>query len=238
MSLNFNTILKHRRQEIIITIVLFIPAFGLVLLPLGALQGNTFAILGGKVGFSLLVALIVRLMTLILSAFEPSSEETDVNEYREAIKTARERIWIYQTWFPRLDDSASEIEQRNLRNTRILLLSCKPGSAIYSRITGRDITEDEAKTNSATSVKPFIRQGKDSCIRFNYGHHPAWIAVIDSVVFWGVTPIDRDSHAFDFLFHKHPLKSEKGRFWKKQFDLLWENYSHTLKDEKQYNNKL
>lgn len=238
MSLKFKAILRHRETEIIITTVLFILAISLVLLPVGALQGNKLAILGEKLGFSLLVALIVRWLTVILSASEQVSEETNRNEYHESIKTARKRIWIYQTWLPGVDGNASEIVQRNLRDTRILLLSFKKDSPIHARITGRNISEITAKCNSASSVNPFIEKGKASCIKFNYGHHPAWIAVVDSSVFWGVTPINVDSHVVDFLFHKHPVSSDKGRFWKEQFELIWNKYSHTLDEERKYNDRL
>lgn len=238
MSLKFKTILRRHKTETVITSVLFIFAISLVLLPLGPLQGNILIQLGEKLGFSLLVALIVRWLTVILSEAEGASEDSDRNEYHEAIRKARKRIWVYQTWLPWTDGNASEIVQRNVQDTRILLLSFKESSPIYARITGRKISVTIAKCNSANSVNPFIEKGKGACLRFNHGHHPAWIAIIDSWVFWGPTPIDLDSHITEFLFHKHPVSSLKGKFWKDQFELLWDKYSHTLDDEKKYNEQL
>ena len=238
MSLKFKEILRQRKTEIVITTVLFILAISLVLLPVGQLQGNRFVQLGEKLGFSLLVALVVRWLTVILSEVEEMSEETDRNEYYEAIGKARKRIWIYQTWLPWTDGNATEIVQRNVRDTRILLLSFKEPSPIYARITGRNISVTTAKCNSVSSVSPFIDKGRAACVKFNYGHHPAWIAVIDSLVFWGPTPVDIDSHTKEFLFHKHPISSAKGRFWKEQFELLWNKYSHSLDDETKYNEQL
>lgn len=237
MSLKFKRTLRHRKTEIVISIVLFILAISLVLLSLGPLQGYVLIQVGGKLGFSLLVALIVRWLTVILSESE-TSDGSDLNEYHEAIKTAHKRIWIYQTWLPGTDGGASEIVQRNVRDTRILLLLFKESSPIHARITGRNISLLTAKCNSASSVQPFVERGKAAWIKFNYGHHPAWIAVIDSFVFWGPTPIDIYSHAQDFLFHKHPISSTEGKFWKGQFELLWNKYSHTFGDEKKYNEQL
>lgn len=157
MSLKFKRILKHRKTEIVITTVLFILAISLVLLPVGQLQGNILIQLGEKLGFSLLVALIVRWLTVILSESEEVSEETDRNEYYEAIGKARKRIWIYQTWLPGIDGNASEIAKRNVR-PRILLLSFKEPSPIYARITGRNISIKTAKCNSASSVIPFVEK--------------------------------------------------------------------------------
>lgn len=238
MSLKFKRILRHRKTEIVITTGLFFLAIGLVLLPVGQLQGNRLIPLLEKLGFSLLVALIVRWLTVFLSESEEVSEETDRNEYYEAIGKARKRIWIYQTWLPGIDGNASEIAKLKVRDLHILLLSFKEPSPIYARITGRNISITTAKCNSASSVIPFVKKRKSACVKFNYGHHPAWIAVIDSFVFWGPTPIDVDSHTNESLFHKHPLSSAKGKFWKEQFELLWNEYSHTLDDEKKYNEQL
>jgi hypothetical protein len=93
----------------------------------------------------------------------------------------------------------------------------------------------DAKRNSAGSVYPFSKTNQTDCIKFNHAHHPAWIAVIDSFVFWGPTPISEDAYSKDFLFHKHHASSIEGRYWIDQFNLLWNNHSHSLDEEKQYN---
>ena len=77
------------------------------------------------------------------------------------------------------------------------------------------------------------------CIRFNRDHHPGWIAIVDSYVFCGPTPIDTDSHTVEYLFRKYPIDSNEGNFWKKQFELLWSaKHSHNFDDEQKYNEVL
>jgi hypothetical protein len=57
-------------------------------------------------------------------------------------------------------------------------------------------------------------------------------------VFWGPTPVGRDNHSIDFLFHKHPATGPKGRFWIEQFELLWTQYSHDYAAEVVFNEEL
>ena len=94
--------------------------------------------------------------------------------------------------------------------------------------------EDEAKVFARRSVAPVVRENPGRCeIRFCFVHHPAWIAVIDSFVFWGPTPVDADNWANDFLFHRHRCRSDEGGFWEKQFETLWEGkHSHDYDCEK------
>jgi hypothetical protein len=165
-------------------------------------------------------------------------DTNDKAEYYEAIKSARQRIWIYQTWLTGIETDAAEMVYSKAHDIRLLLLSFEKSSPIYSRLRGRRMKVPGAKHNSASSVKPFIESRRTDCVRFNYAHHPGWIAVIDSFVFWGPTPIDRDSHSVEFLFHKHPVASPEGSFWLNQFKLLWEKYSHNLEEERKYNEEL
>lgn len=97
---------------------------------------------------------------------------------------------------------------------------------------------EAAQHNSVSSVKPLILSGQIDCVRFNNGHHPAWIAVVDSFVFWGPTPVDLDSQAIEFLFHKHHVTSPEGVFWVNQFKVMWDSYSHSFDEEKKYNSVL
>ncbi len=175
--------------------------------------------------------------------------------YENAIRKATSKIWICQTWLPGTERDAREIIKREVANTRLLLLSFKVDldstppicSPIYARISGRKLNPADAQLYSARSVKPFFeeqdkysKQGVDvsNIIRFSYGHYPGWIAIIDDFVFCGFTPVDLESHSEDFLFHKYSIDSSEGKFWEKQFELLWKEYSHPFEQEKQYNPKL
>ena len=48
--------------------------------------------------------------------FRSETEDSDDIEYHEAIKSARERIWVSQTWFPGIERDATEIWRRTSRN--------------------------------------------------------------------------------------------------------------------------
>ena len=170
--------------------------------------------------------------------FRADTEHSDAIEYHETIRSAVDRIWICQTWLPGMDLGAAEILQRDLRDLRILLASFKDGSPIFARIAGRKTTTSRAKASVESSVRLFVENGKRESLRFSYGHHPGWIAVVDSWVFWGPTPVGRDNHSIDFLFHKHTATGPKGRFWIEEFELLWNHYSHDYDTEKGYNEEL
>jgi hypothetical protein len=233
MSLKINRLLRQRKTEIIITIALFIFAISLILLS----SPLSFVEVGGKLGFSLLVALIVRWVTVLFSETE-TSVDCDRSDYHEAIKTARQRVWIYQTWLPGIERDGTEIFDAKASDKRLLFLSFKQDSPMSARIKGRGMKLITAQVNSASSVKPFVIKGRTDCVRFNYGHHPAWIAVIDSFVFWGPTPVTKNSHEIEFLFRKHHIASPEGSFWVDQFMEMWDNYSHSFDEEKKYNPEL
>lgn len=237
MSLKIERVLKQRKTEIVITIALSIFAISLIILSLSSLQQSLPIEIGGKLGFSLLVALIVRWLTVLFSEAETSAD-CDTSEYHEAIKTARQRVWVYQTWLPGIERDSTEILYSRASDKRLLLLSFKESSPIYARIKGRGMKTLPAQHNSAASVIPFIKNDQKDCIRFNYGHHPAWISVIDSFVFWGPTPVDLDSQAIEFLFHKHHVASPEGIFWVTQFNVIWDKHSHSFDEEKKYNLEL
>lgn len=170
--------------------------------------------------------------------FRAESEESDDIEYHQAIKAARSRIWISQTWFPGIERDASEIAQTNIPELRLLLTSFKDGSPIYARMASRKLKASRGKANVESSVRVFVENDQKGRLRFCYGHHPGWIAIVDSWVFWGPTPVGRDNHSIDFLFHKHPAGGTKGRFWIEQFELLWDHYSHDYDAEAAFNEEL
>lgn len=229
--------LLRRRIEILLTVVLLVLALSLILLALGPLRSRTVVILGEKLAFAIVVALAVRWLTVLFSDAEESTS-SDARDYHEAIRAATDRIWICQTWLPGIDGDATEILNGKASNVRILLASFKEQSPIYARIAGRQIKVSTAKSNVASSVRPFVLNQRTECIRFNFGHFPGWIAVVDGYVFWGPTPVHVDNHAIDFLFHKHSAKSAEGVFWATQFRLLWDTHSHELTEEQNYNEEL
>lgn len=167
-----------------------------------------------------------------------SIEDCDRSQYSKAIENAHQRVWVYQTWLPAIEIDADQICRSSATDIRLLLLSFKEFSPIYARLQGRRMSVSRAQNNSASSVRAFVNCGKTDCVRFNYGHHPGWIAVVDSLVFWGPTPVNIDSHSVEFLFHKHPASSDKGKFWIGQFEIIWSEHSHTFDEELQYNKEL
>jgi hypothetical protein len=160
------------------------------------------------------------------------------SEYRKAIETACQRVWVYQTWLPGIETDGDQICSSQATDIRLLLLSFKEGSPMYGRLQGRKTKVSTAQSNSASSVRAFARGGRLEQVRFNHGHHPAWIAVADSLVFWGPTPVDIDSHSPGFLFHKHSDNSVEGKFWIQQFEIIWKEHSHTFEEERNYNPEL
>lgn len=105
-------------------------------------------------------------------------------------------------------------------------------------MASRKLKASRGKANVESSVRVFVENGQKATLRFCYGHHPGWIAIVDSWVFWGPTPVGRDNHSIDFLFHKHPAAGTKGRFWIEQFELLWDHYSHDYDAEAAFNEEL
>lgn len=162
MSLKIDRLIRQRKTEIVITIVLFIFAISLVLLSSVSWQGNSLVQLGEKLGFSLLVALVVRWLTVLFSESE-TSVTTDKAEYYEAIKSARQRIWIYQTWLTGIETDATEMVDSKARDIRLLLLSFEKSSPIYARLRGRRMQVLGAKHNSASSARPFIESRRTDC---------------------------------------------------------------------------
>jgi hypothetical protein len=96
--------------------------------------------------------------------------------------------------------------------------------------------------NSSSSFMPFFRKGKVDVVRFNPVHHPGWIAVIDSDVFWGQTPLDADNWNVPQVCHHARATEWRAEYWVSQFLFLWEGkddsgrpWLHGLETELQYN---
>jgi serine/threonine protein kinase len=98
--------------------------------------------------------------------FRPETESSDDLEYHEAIRSARQRIWIHQTWFPGIERDAAEVLQPDVADLRILLASFKEGAPIYARMAGRRIKPGRGKANVESSVRLFIEAGLGDRLRF------------------------------------------------------------------------
>src|SRR5947209_570672 len=146
MSLTLERVLRRRKTEILITIVLFVLAISLIILSLGPLKDFLLIKIGERISFAMLVALAVRWISVCFSEAELIEDSGD-NEYHQAIKEARHRIWICQTWLPGLERDATEILQSKASNIRIMLASFKQESPIFARIAGRRLKLSTAKAN-------------------------------------------------------------------------------------------
>jgi hypothetical protein len=201
---------------------------------------------GEKLATAGIVVVIVRWLQLI---FQETSKKEDIyastlQAYRNAIERATRRIWIYQTWLP-ADSDPKIIAKSAAQDVRIVLASfrCteifdKNSSYIFARIAGREIPIPEAQGKVAGSVRPILDKLNLKAIRFNAGHHPGWIAVIDEEVYWGHTPITETSHQEDAYFNCAKIRDAKGEYWKDQFLDIWINRTHPFDEELKYNPSL
>ncbi len=237
LSVIIDRVLRRRGSELAVSAIL-------VLIMCAALLWSQVLInpfakqLTEKIAFAFLVAVVVRWVTIGFSEFE-LLEQSSRGELHEAIDAASDRIWISQTWLPGTETDAIRIVQSRAPDVRLLLASFKPDSPIFARIAGRGMQVTEAQAFVRRSVAPFVQGSRtEAPIRFCYGHHPGWIAVVDSSVFWGPTPVHVDNWANDFLFHRSTVHTKKGAFWMNQFQIMWSRYSHTYDDEKAYNSAL
>lgn len=230
-------LLRKRRKELLISGVLLVLAVGCLVWSLVNPSWGFGSSFLERVSFALLVAITVRWVTICFDESGGIALSSHV-ELLEAIASARSRVWISQTWLPGTEADAIRIAKSQADSIRLMLASHKPGSPINARIAGRRISVGDAKAFAARSVAPIVAlQDGRWAIRFCFGHHPGWIAVIDSLVFWGPTPVDADNWANDFLFHRFRSRSEEGGFWEKQFETLWKDqHSHDYKVEKEHFN--
>lgn len=172
-----------------------------------------------------------------IAPIRSSLEKTNRKDLLDAIMNAKSRVWISSTWIPGTEEVTKKILNTKAKDIHIILASFKEGSPIFARIKGRKFDIETAKGQVYVTAKPFVEKCKTDCIRFNYGHHPGWIAVVDSAVYWGPTPVDEGNWENDFLFNKHFDATEEGIWWIAQYELLWKE-SHDYSEEKKYNTKL
>ena len=248
---------RKRLVEVVVTLVLLLLCVGLLVWSRNLGADLAWASLPEKVAFAMLVALAVRWLTII---FEAIPETKDIYastgaDIRMAIGGAKERIWILQTWLPGVAGDATLIlGNKKAEDIRLILGSFAEESPIYARIKTRDdlwvggdsmdIVE-AAMHNSAGSALPFEREKKD-CVRFTKYHHPGWIVVVDSEVFWGATPIDKDNWNVPQVCHRAGKNDPRAAFWIDQFMFMWTEkdpltgdcLSHSFDEEKRYNHRL
>lgn len=227
-------ILRKRRNELIVTGVLGIAAIGFLAWAQALGASGFWGTFFEKVFFALLVSIFVRWITVWFAEVE-GFDRTSHTELFDAIRSARTRVWISQTYLPGTELDAERILKSKADSIRLLLASHKTGSPIHARLAGRGMSPDTGKAFARGSVVPFAK-AKDPrvTIRFCFGHHPGWIALVDSFVFAGATPVDRDNWSAEFLFKRVRSGSEEGIFWEKQFELLWSaDNSHAYQDEQQ-----
>jgi hypothetical protein len=232
--------LTRRQKEITVTAILAAIAVMLLLIALASGARISWQTVLQSIAFALFVALSVRWLNIVFEETQPVRDvyATSKAELIVAIQQARSTIWICQTWLPGAGGDATMILDRHAPDTRLLLASFDKESPIWARIKGRaDVDEDLAKSHSAASARQFIIDGRQHEVRFNPIHHPGWIAVLDSEVFWGATPVERDNWTVDLFFHRAPSSDPRAKLWIAQFKLLWEN-SHSVELECQHNTKL
>lgn len=201
-----------------------------------------------------MVAIVVRWTALWFSSVEVKEDiySTDYSELHEAISGARKLIWIHQTWLPGVEHHGQRCVDSEASELRVCLASfqCEVDesketfdvSSVFARVRSRRLKVSSAKTLVANSVKPFCtapaKKGRQIELKFNPNHHPGWIVVADSSVFWGPTPSARDNQTVDFLFERDSIRGAKGGFWLSEFEHLW-SQSHSYEVEKRlYNAEL
>lgn len=248
--------LRRRPVEIAVSVVLLLGCLFL-LLP-GVLDKTVgWGDLGEKLAFAILVALAVRWLGIWFGEIPESQDifESTGNQIRDAIQKATERIWVHQTWLPAVGGDARLILDSKASDIRLVLLSFREESPIFSRVKLRiDLPSgaapgarvEVAKNNSAMSARPFKAVKRKDSVRFTRYHHPGWMAIVDDEVFWGLTPLDADNWSVAEVCYRAKKTQRRAAYMVNQFRLLWEGtdpatgerISHTYEEEMQYNTGL
>lgn len=236
----------HHKNELIVIFILIMVSMSFLFLS-GAKKSLTSYDLLEKLAFAILVAIFVRLVDLSFSEAVPKIDmySATLLDYQIALKSAKKCICINQTWLLEGAVEAEIVAKSNANEIKILLASFKIGpvdipynkldypSPIYARIASRGIDVSFAQSNVAAAAIPLYKKSK-KYVRFCFGHHPGWIAILDNEVFWGPTPLLIDNQSMDVLYRDNK-KGERGKFWVDEFDRLWTKFSHDLNIEIKYN---
>lgn len=230
--------------------IVVVGAAGLIALTVSLAMQSQLTVAGilEKLSVAAIVTFAVRWLMLQFEEGRPVVDlyRSSLEDLLHALGNARARVWICQTWFPLGGGGADRFTRVQAPEKRILLASFKLDSFIFARIATRWVdvpTVETAKQNVAASASAFKAQGLADCVRFYAVHHPGWIVVVDSTVFWGATPVDRDNWSDDLLFHKASLEDKAAQFWLKQFEFLWSaehprtgsRCSHGYEEERSFN---
>lgn len=194
--------------------------------------------LAEKLSYAIFVSLLVRWTIVGFEDVRPVDDiyRTTNSVLNAAIKNAKQRIWILETWFTR-DGDAGKIIETGANDIRVVLASFGPESQIFARIEGRNIEVTNAQSRVYSSISRFVDEGKENLVKFYSKHYPAFVYVLDEEVFWGSFPINIDSHFHDYLIQRDDISNEKGAFWADQFNLAWQK-SHSFEKECDYNDYL
>lgn len=202
-----------------------------------------------KVAIAILVAIAVRWVNVFLGdkvvkiAAQPSSRV----EVMTAVPTARKRLWFAQNWLHNGELQANKILDAVVPSDqlRVIFASFRRDddpergwvSPIYARGRSRGLDPSDMKSHVKESVMNFAKANRTDCLRFNYGHCPAWIVVVDNDVYWGPTPIHESNWNLDIHFNHDKSFNPLGAYWIDQFERMWST-SHQLDVEAGFNEKL
>jgi hypothetical protein len=243
---------RQRKIEVVVTAILLILFAALLVWAVVAGKVLTWADALTRFAFAIVIALGVRWLGILFESL-PSAEDiykSSGDVLRTRIDEAQDRVWVMQTWLPQIDGDAGRILRAKAPDKRVILGSYRfnkdtpeLSSAMYARIRTRAIDLRTAMANSASSFMPFYQARKSHIVRFNPVHHPGWVAVIDTDVFWGQTPLDADNWNVPEVCHRANTNERRAKYWIEQFMFLWEGedrvskrpWCHDLTEELEYN---
>jgi len=245
------------KRELAITLILVLVAIVLTQLAYGYGRGSQpydllsyVVLLGDKSAIAILVGLSVRWLTVLFgeTAARISAQPSGRVEVMEAMVKARSRVWFAQNWLHDGDGQGKILVEAKVPSDqlRVLFASFRLDddeengwvSPIYARGKSREYSASDVMTYVKASVLRFARAGKLTSVRFNFGHFPAWVVVIDNYVYWGPTPIHESNWAQDMLFRKDHVNNPLGQFWEDQFNRMWIMSSQDIAAEARWNKKL
>lgn len=242
--------LTRLQREIIVSSLGVMAAITMSVVAYYQRPSNFWSAGADKVAIALLVALAVRWINMLLESATPKADlyASSLGQMMQDLGEARRRIWIAQNWLPNGEKLGYTLAKSTVPRDelRLIVASLRRDatadgivSPVYARIRGRKkLTIDDAKTNIKLSVQSFAEPECLSCVRFNYGHSPGWIVVIDDTVYWGPTPIHEANWDNDLYFHRADVRSDWGTFWKEQFIKMWDETTHNIEAERAWNEKL
>lgn len=250
---------RHKKEILYSALLIGIAAVllvgALILDPIALQEENLRATFGGlfeNLSYAIIVALLVRWTIVWLKEFRPVDHiyRTNGDELNLAIRNAKQKIWILETWFTR-DGTANVIMETGATDIKIVSASFRDEepenkSPVFARLVHRGITVDLAKSKVEGSISRFADEIFDVLnlgvndikkVRFNAKHNPAFIYILDDEVYWGPYPIDVDAQEDENWIQKVKLSEPESKFWERQFCHAWE-HSHSYAEETKHNSNL